>query len=134
MPDEKLMAAFVGDDGFKGKIFRVGVALERFCVDREQIIFGRNALAVLCASGLAVNVTILDAADETEPPGDASRPIAGPRRSAAVKGPGDEVVIRASYLRCVPIAHATAAERSHAHAKNFRSPHGGELVGTVPCA
>ena len=63
---QDLMAAFVGDHHFEGKILRVGIPLERFGIDGEQIIFGRVAPAALRAAGLAVDVAKLDATDKPE--------------------------------------------------------------------
>src|SRR5260370_23049490 len=47
---QDLMAALVGDHRFEGKILRVGIPLERFGIDGEQIVFGRVAPAVLRAA------------------------------------------------------------------------------------
>jgi hypothetical protein len=70
------MAAFVGDHRFKGKILRIGIALERLGIDGEQIFFGCVAPAVLCPACLAVNVPLLDATDEPQLPCDTSRTVA----------------------------------------------------------
>jgi len=70
------MAALMGNHRFEGKIFRIGIALECLCIDGEQITFRRVAPPVLCASRLAVNMPILDAANEAELPRDASRTVA----------------------------------------------------------
>jgi hypothetical protein len=61
------MAPLVSDDGREGEVLRVGVALERLGKDRQQVFFGRTALAVLSAARPAVNMAVLDASDEAEP-------------------------------------------------------------------
>jgi hypothetical protein len=64
------MAAFMSDHRFQGKILRVGVALERLGIDRQQILVGGVAPAVLRPARLTVNVPILDGADKPPLPGD----------------------------------------------------------------
>jgi len=75
MASEQLVTALVGQNPFEGEIFRVCVAFECFGIDRQQILCHRAAPAVLGASGLAINVTVLDASDKPQSPCDASRPI-----------------------------------------------------------
>lgn len=70
------MPAFVGDHRFERKIIRIGIALERLCINGEQIVFSGVAATVLRASGLTVNVPILDIPDESETPRETSCTVA----------------------------------------------------------
>ena len=73
VPGQELMAAFVGDHRSERKILGVGVALERFSVDVEQVLFGGVATAVLRPTRLAVYVPILDTANKPQLPMRAAR-------------------------------------------------------------
>jgi hypothetical protein len=73
---QDLMAAFVGNHRCQGKILRVGVALERFGIDGQQVLVGAAAAPVLRAAGLAVNVAVFDVSDEPPLSRDASNAAA----------------------------------------------------------
>ena len=62
------MPALVGDHGFEAEVVRVGIALEGFGVDCQQILACQPATTVLGTAGLAVNMAILDAPDEPQFP------------------------------------------------------------------
>jgi hypothetical protein len=109
------MAALVGDHRFKGKILRIGVALERLGIEGQQILFGCGAPAILRAARLAVNVAILDAPDKPQFPRDAGRTVAAGtpfrRSQRARRGCRHEIIVatlhpRAEH-RCSATAHAS---------------------------
>jgi hypothetical protein len=91
------MAAFVGDHRFEGKILRVCIALECFGIDGEQILFSMIASAILRAPGLAINLPILNTADEAGRRATRAARLRRARRSAGPRGLGDERGMRASY-------------------------------------
>src|SRR5262245_65286137 len=87
MSGQNLMPAFVGDHRFERVIFRVGIAIKRLRIDRQQIRFWRTAAAILGASSLAVNVPVLDASDKPQLLGDASGSMAAGALSARSQRP-----------------------------------------------
>jgi hypothetical protein len=76
MPGQDLVAAFMGDHRYEGEILWVGIALKSLRIDAQEITFRRATAAVLGAARLAVNVSVLDAADKAELPVDARRSLA----------------------------------------------------------
>ena len=58
------MTTLMRDDGLQAEVLRIGVSLERFGVHHQEICVSVWAQAELGPAGLAVNVTILDAAGE----------------------------------------------------------------------
>ena len=58
------MTAFMRNDGFQAEIGWVGVAIEGFGVDDEQIVVGRGTHTKLCPAALAEDMPVLDLASK----------------------------------------------------------------------
>jgi hypothetical protein len=72
---QSLMPALVSHDRLETEIGMIAVTLKRFRVDDQQIATWRGADTKLRATALAINVSILDIADESQRPRDASNTL-----------------------------------------------------------
>jgi hypothetical protein len=76
MASEQLVTALVGDNRFKREIVNVRIALKRLRKDGKDILCLRGRLAILGSPRLAVEVTVLDSADESQFSRDSSKSLA----------------------------------------------------------
>jgi hypothetical protein len=81
MPRQQLVAALMREDGRERGVRGVRVAVERPCIDRSEVAAAAGPLAVLSPTGLADDVAVFHAADESEgsrepaQPGSATRQL-----------------------------------------------------------
>ncbi len=76
MTRQELVASLVREDRSEGEILWVRIALKRFRINDEQILRNRASSSKLGTPAVAVNMTVLDASDESQRACDSSDSLA----------------------------------------------------------